>query len=117
VVAPDNVIVVTAISRTDGNNPKSGPLADWRREKVVFACNSTVPEQRLSDAGNQTLVLTASKGAGGDLMIRRNDGRPEHFADNARMVAGAALPEGGAVVIGNPPRAGRSRFLPIRCRM
>ncbi len=85
-------------------NSKGEPLAVWRREKGVFASNPTAPEQRLSDAGNQALVLSTSKGtvylweSAGALMIQRNDGRPERFADDARMVAAAALPKGGAVV-------------------
>ena len=85
-------------------NSKGEPLAVWRREKVIFASNPTAPEQRLSDAGNQALVLSTSKGtvylweSAGGLMMQRNDGRPERFADDARMVAGAALPKGGAVV-------------------
>ena len=76
----------------------------WRREKVLFASHPAAPEQRLSDAGNQALVLSTSKGtvyfweSAGGLMMQRNDGRPERFADDARMVAGAALPKGGAVV-------------------
>jgi len=102
-------------------NPKGEPLTVWRREKVVFASNSTVPEQRLSDVGNQPVVFTTSEGtvylweSGGGLMIQRNDGRPEHFADNARMVAGAALPTGG-VVVAWESTAGPSGYLPIRCR-
>jgi hypothetical protein len=85
-------------------NAKGEPLAVGRREKVVFASSGTAPEQRLSDAGNQALVLSTSKGtiylweSAGGLMIQRSSGRPERFADNARMVAGAALPKGGAVV-------------------
>jgi hypothetical protein len=85
-------------------NSKGEPLAVWRREKAVFASNPSTPEQRLSDAGNQALVLTTSKGlvylweSAGGLTMQRNDGRPERFANDARMVSGAALPKGGAVV-------------------
>ena len=85
-------------------NSKGEPLAVWRREKAVFASSPIVPEQRLADAGNQALVLSTSKGtvylweSAAGLMIQRNDGWPERFADDARMVAGAALPKGGAVV-------------------
>ena len=85
-------------------NSKGEPLTVWRREKVVFASSPTAPEQRLSDAGNQALVLSTSKGtvylweSAGGLMIQRNSGQPERFADDARMLAGAALPKGGAVV-------------------
>ena len=85
-------------------NATGQPLAVWRREKAIFASNPTALEQRLSDAGNQALVLNTLRGtvylweSTGGLMIQRNDGRPERFADDARMVAGAALPKGGAVV-------------------
>ena len=79
--------------------PAGNWLAVWRRERTVFASETTAAEKQLAANAVQPIAAYAGKTplilweAGGSLMLQRGTGSPARFAENAAAASIVSGPE------------------------
>ena len=79
-------------------------LAVWRRERTVFASDTSAPEKQLAANAVQPVTAFAGKTplmlweANGALMLQRGNAAPVRFAENAAAASIVSGPESAAVV-------------------
>jgi len=99
--------------------PAGNWLAVWRRERTVFASNTSTPEKQLAAnaaqpvtayAGKTPLVLWETNGA---LILQRGTEAPARFAENAAAASIVSGPETAVVVWEMTVRGGNTILLDL----